>query len=422
MQRALLRFLSPFLLLFPIGATRSAAMLETPAALETSAALTLPDALALALQANPALAAARHEAAAMDGAALQARARPNPELQTLVEDTRRASRSTTLQLNQTLEVGGQRAARIAVARHARDGAAIDVDAQRGATRAAASAAIFEVLTAQERLRLADSAHALARQAGQIAARRVAAGKASPVEETRARVAESGARLDVGLAGGALLGARQRLAALWGNPAPRFSHADGRLDQLPELPSAAELARRLAGAPAVLRAGAELAQRQAMAELESRRRTPDLNLSVGLKRSEELGRNQAIIGLSLPLPLFDTNQGNLLQALRRADKAGDELAGARLRAATELGAARQRLQDARLEAAALQGEIVPGAQSAYDAAAKGFEFGKFAFLDVLDARRTLLQAHAQYLRALSDAHNAAAEIERILGVATPAPTE
>ena len=38
----------------------------------------------------------------------------------------------------------------------------------------------------------------------------------------------------------------------------------------------------------------------------------------------------------------------------------------------------------------------------------------AFIDVLDAQRTLLQANTQHLRALADAHKAAAEIDRILG--------
>ena len=49
------------------------------------------------------------------------------------------------------------------------------------------------------------------------------------------------------------------------------------------------------------------------------------------------------------------------------------------------------------------EILPGAHSAYDAATKGFELGKFSFLDVLDAQRTLFQAKSQYLRALVETY-------------------
>ena len=63
---------------------------------------------------------------------------------------------------------------------------------------------------------------------------------------------------------------------------------------------------------------------------------------------------------------------------------------------------------------LQSEVLPGAQAAFDAATKGFELGKFAYLDVLDAQRTLLQARAQYLRALADAHRSITDLDRLLG--------
>ncbi|MET3133551.1 cobalt-zinc-cadmium efflux system outer membrane protein [Oxalobacteraceae bacterium GrIS 1.11] len=384
------------------------------ATLETDGALTLPAALALALQANPDLAAARAEVAASDGSLLQARQWPNPELQSVLEDTRRASRNSTLQLNQTLELGGKRAARTTVAGHERALAEAALAAQQADTRAAVALAFIDVLAAQEGVRLARDGAALAQQASRIAAHRVGAGKASPVEETRARVAEAGVKLELTLAEGALAGARRRLSALWGNPAPRFGAADGALQRLPDLPAPEELARRLRQAPVLRQANGELALRLAMAELEKRRRIPDLTLSVGVKRAEEQGRTLAIVGLSIPLPLFDTNQGNLLQALRRSDKADAQLSAAQVRAGAALADAGERLRFAREEAQALDEAIVPGAHSAYEAASRGFEFGKFAMLDVLDAQRTLLQAQSRQLRALADAHRAAAEIERILG--------
>ncbi|WP_141213242.1 TolC family protein [Janthinobacterium sp. PC23-8] len=381
---------------------------------EAPGPLTLPAALQLAEAGNPTLSAARHELAAQGGALQQAQALPNPELQTVLEDTRRASRSTTVQLNQLIELGGKRGARAAVALRGQDLAQAALALQAADTRAQVTTAFADVLAAQEGLRLADSAQALAARASDITARRVAAGKASPVEATRAKVLEASVRLEGNLARSNLSQARQRLAALWGAWAPRFTEAEGRLDVLPPLPSPAELAARLDASPAVRQARSHLAQRQAMLDVERRRATPDVTLSIGMKRSEELGRNQAIFGLALPLPLFDRNAGNQLDALRRSDQAGDELAAAQVQLQSALAQAGARLATARLDAESLQNEIVPGAQSAYDAASKGFEFGKFAFLDVLDAQRTLLQAKNQTLRALTEAHHAAAELERLLG--------
>ena len=308
---------------------------------EPAAPLTLPAALLLAEGGNATLSAARHELAAQGGARQQARALPNPELQTVLEDTRRATRSTTVQLNQLIELGGKRGARTAVAQRGEDLAQAGLSLQQADTRALVTTAFVDVLAAQEGLRLADSAQALAARASDITARRVTAGKASPVEETRAKVAEASVRLELNLARSTLASARKRLAALWGNTTPRFSLAEGRLETLPELPPASELAARLAQAPTVRQAHSALAQRQAMLDVEQRRATPDVTLSIGMKRSEELGRNQAIIGLALPLPLFDRNTGNKLDALRRSDKASDELAAARIAVQTAVAAATER---------------------------------------------------------------------------------
>ncbi len=46
--------------------------------------------------------------------------------------------------------------------------------------------------------------------------------------------------------------------------------------------------------------------------------------------------------------------------------------------------------------------------------RGFEMGKFNFLDVLDAQRTLVGVRAQYVRALDAAAQARVSMERLLG--------
>jgi cobalt-zinc-cadmium efflux system outer membrane protein len=386
---------------------------------EPPGALTLEEALELALNANSDLSAVRHELQAVEAGVLQAGALPNPSLGLEVQDTRRATRETTIQLSQPIELGGKRALRIRAAESSRGAAAADLRARQAEVRAAVITAFFDVLAAQERLRLAQESAELAQRAASVASRRVVAGKVSPVEETRARVAETAVRLELLQARSELVSARRQLAATWGNLAPRFTEADGKLDLLPVLPDMASLAARLTDAPALSRARIEIDRRQAMSRVEYSRRMPDMTVSVGVKRDEELGRNQAVLGVSIPLPLFDQNRGNVLESLRRIDKARDELSSTEIRLGSELAQAAQQLEMARQEAESLRNEVLPGAQSAHDAAAKGFEFGKFGFLDVLDAQRTLVQARSQYLRALSEAHRAAADIDRILGGPMPA---
>jgi cobalt-zinc-cadmium efflux system outer membrane protein len=77
----------------------------------------------------------------------------------------------------------------------------------------------------------------------------------------------------------------------------------------------------------------------------------------------------------------------------------------------LSEAYQRAQLAQQEIASFTADILPVAQTTYDAAVTGFEAGKFSFLDVLDAQRTLFQTRAQYLRALSDRYRSVADLGR-----------
>ena len=161
-------------------------------------------------------------------------------------------------------------------------------------------------------------------------------------------------------------------------------------------------------------GSSRLENAAQARLEKAKRIPDLTVSMGARRNEDLGINQAILGLAIPIPVFDRNQGNLQEALSRTDKARDELQALQVQQSTLLASAHERFLAAQQEVGMIRSDILPGAQSAYDAAVKGFEFGKFGFLDVLDAQRTFFLARAQYLNAVLRGHQALAEIERLVG--------
>ena len=388
---------------------------------EPAAPLSLQAAIELTLRASPEASAAQLEVDAFEGVTLQAKARPNPEISALMEDTRSASRVTTLQVNQAIEMGGKREARMDAAAKSLDIATVELASKRAEIRAAVVTAFFDVLIAQERWQLAKSLTELSQRASDAAKRRVLAGKVSPVEEVKAKVAEANVRIELSQAEGELSSARQRLTAMWGNPLPQFAKAMGDIESLPALPEMTDFQARLTNAPLMRRAHAEVEHRQSLAELEKRLGVPDLTLSLGARRNEELGLNQAIIGVSIQLPIFDRNQGNLLEAIRRTDKARDELTATEFRLSSELAQNHERLTTSRREVETLRQDIMPGAISAFDSTTRGFELGKFSFLDVLDAQRTLFQARSQYLRALAEVHRSAASLERILGVVDATPS-
>ncbi|WP_137173376.1 TolC family protein [Massilia sp. HP4] len=379
-----------------------------------SAPLTLEAAIDLALRANPTLRAAGSEVAAQSGALTQAGALPNPELEFLREGEQGDNRTTTATLTIPIELGGKRAARVDAARQEQRLAAIALEAARDRLRADTAAAFHEVLAAHERERMAQELVGLAGRALAAAGKRVEAGTLSPVEQTRARVAQGSARIEALQAARDLEAARIRLAALWAGDARALEIVAPQAAVLPPAPSLDKLLARLDSSPAMRHARLQVDHRQALARVEQSRRVPDVNVIVGTQREGPDARNRAVLGLSVPLPLFNRNDGAVRDALRRVDKARDErdAEGARLRA--ELAQAHARLTAALAECALISTEILPGAEDAQRAANRGFELGKFGLIDVLDAQRVLAQSKNQYLNAVAESHRAAADIARLLG--------
>ena len=376
--------------------------------------LSLAKAIELALEGNPEVAAAKRQWEATEGQVLQGRSRPNPELAYSLEDTRSKTRTQSWQLNLPVELGGKRAARTKAAEKSREQAQAQLAELQATVRANVAAAYFDVLTAQERLVLARDSAALAKSSTDTVSKRVAAGKVSPVEESKARVAEAGVRVELAQAASEQRNALSRLFALLGRIDAPYTVLEGKAENLPSVPSLADLQPLISSAPGVVLARIEVDRRKALTALEQSKRVPDVTVSVGMQRSNETQRNVLLFGVSVPLPIFDRNQGNLLEALKLEDKARDELQAASVRLHSEVAQGQERLSTITAEVQSLQQDVLPGAKSAYDAATIGFENGKFNFLEVLDAQRTYFTAKSQYLKALGEAHRAAADIDRLLG--------
>eukprot|EP01132_Coremiostelium_polycephalum_P022782 gene22782-27068_t len=116
--------------------------------------LTLESALQTAFANNPDMAAAQWEIDIAQGGRQQAGLIPNPVASWDAEDTRRNSRTTTVKLSQTLELGGKRGARIDVATRAQEAAALTLEQRRNGLRAEVIDGYYGALRAQERLDLA----------------------------------------------------------------------------------------------------------------------------------------------------------------------------------------------------------------------------------------------------------------------------
>ena len=383
--------------------------------------ITLVQATALALQANLNIAVAMRGRDVESAQAIQAAARPNPTLSGQIEDLRSQNRIAMIAISQQLETAGKRDKRMAAADASLSMADADILIAQAEISANTYAAFYQVLAAQQAQTLATELLQISTTSKEATAKRVLAGKVSPVEETKAKVAEAGLKIDLANANQQLASAKQRLASLWAKGLQANNHADytavGELEKLSNLPPFDDLMAQLADSPRLKKAALAITQKQALSAIEQSKQTPDVTVSLGAQRNEELGGiTQAIIGLSIPIPVFDKNQGNVQSAKAREFQSIDEKTALENQLKTELADAYSRKQ-LQVEASNMyQNDILLGAQSAYEAARKGFEFGKFSFLEVLDAQRTLFQAKTQYIQTLALAHLAEADMQKILGSA------
>ncbi|MBM0281547.1 MULTISPECIES: TolC family protein [Pseudomonas] len=401
-----------------VGALSGVLLLASAALQDAAAAesrvLSLDNALASAFANNPELAAARWEIDIAQGGRQQAGLIPNPVLSWDAEDTRRSSRTTTVKLSQTLELGGKRGARIDVASRAQDAAALELERQRNQLRADVIAAFYGALRAQERSDLAGRSLALAERGLTVAKGRVSAGKASPVEATRAQVQLSEVRLELSRAEMDRANAYRQLATVTGAATTDFSAVAEPASGLPSLPPSAQLLARLQQTTELRLAEMQVVQREASLGLEKAQRIPDLDISVGSQYDASVRERVNLVGVSMPIPLFNRNQGNVLSAARRADQARDLRNAAELRLRTETRQALDQWSTASNEVQSFNQVILPAAQNAVDTATRGFEMGKFNFIEVLDAQRTLISARTQYIAAVAQSTDAWVRIERIYG--------
>lgn len=270
----------------------------------------------------------------------------------------------------------------------------------------------DLLAAQEQLRLGAEMVQLAEQALAAVAERVRVGKSVALEETKAEVVVERARLELAAIERTREVARHRLAACWGREQPRFTSAAGDLRRLPATASFAELRARLPQNPVLARGTALLGKGAAMRDLAIAGAVPDLTLRAGFKRINGLSEGAFTVGFALPVPLFDRNQGEILRARYFTEQARVELQASEVQLTEELAEAHRDLEMALDRALVLERKIVPAAQRSYAGVLEGFEAGKFAFLDVLDAQRTLVAAKADYITTLQSAHRAHTRVEVI----------
>jgi cobalt-zinc-cadmium efflux system outer membrane protein len=383
--------------------------------------ITLRNAVALALINSPKLKAFSLDIRAAEARKLQAGLLPNPEIDLEIEEFGgtggRAgfdSSETSIQIGQLIELADKRSKRTHLAALEKDLAELDFKSKRLDVMSDVAREFIGVLAAQEHLSLSKELVDLSEKAYSTVAERVRAGRDSPVEETKAKIALSNTRIEFERASNKLVSAQHQLAATWGSSNPAFEKVAGGFYDISPVPSLEELAGLISQNPDIARWQTEKEKRRAALELEKAKATSDIKLGGGIQYFEEADDSAFILGLSIPFPLFDRNQGNIQQATYMLAKTEEQRKATQANLHAALAEASTKLSSLFSETTIIKNNVLPLAKSAFDATNQGYREGKFEYLVVLDAQRTFFQVRAKYIEALAGYHKARADVERLIG--------
>lgn len=417
------RYAAVLLVALACGVASQAGVAESrPAAPATAQILPLDAAVAQALERAPQLLIARANLDAATAALRQSRWPENPELEVEAENVLGSgpfadfdAAETTVTLRQPVTVGGKRSARVAAARARLEQARAELElAQRAARRDVtigyANAVMTERLAALARARSVD-AQAL-RDASE---RRLAAGLLSELQYAQAVLAGAEAAANLNRAQADAANARRALARWLGTSGPdgisaRFD--DAWFDQTSAedpLPPRAVLEDH----PRLRAHRAALAAAVAQQRLEERGAIPDPVLSLGARRFGDApaGENRALVlGVSLPLPLWDRNTAERASARRERVIAETELDAAQRELIDEYALARSAHAAAAGELRALNESAAPAARSAAALTQRGFDAGRLSLADRLAADEALQSTEAALQRSRFALHQSRAQLE------------
>ncbi len=383
--------------------------------------LTLRDALSLALVQNPKLHVFNLEIRVREARALQSGLFPNPELGIETENVGGTggfnglnASETTVSVGQLIELAGKREKRARVSALQSDLAFWDYSTIRLNILTDVMEAFAATLAAQQHVAIQEEFLRITQGFKDKIDRRVQAGRLSPAEAIRAQILVNNTRVRLAGLKKELRNARYRLAATWNSDNPAFASLEGSLDDTPELPAKTVLLEKLHNNPMLARWVTELKVNEAEKELAEAGAIPDPFISGGFRYFNESGDNAFVAGISLPIPLFDRNQGAIEEARARIEqsrwkkKVVENSLSMRL---NQLITSFNRLAG---EKDALEKDILPKSEQALRVITDGFELGKFQFLDVMDAQRTLFEARERYLDVRLGLFNRVVQIESLIG--------
>ena len=408
-----MKLLFPLLVMVLIGVWSFAA--ETHSAnVKPVEALTLEQALEMAERQHPQLAEAHALVEAAAGRAQQAGAFPNPEAmvtaqQLPLESGASNQREYVAGIAQPIPLG----ARLGKAREAEllerevrvRGLEVTRRDLRRRVHGAFATALYQERAFQTQSQIAQSIEKVA----VTTKARLDAGDAVPEDLARAEMELARAKVEAQRSESLREQAKLALAAAIGDVSLDVKSLAGDLDVTFEIPTLESLVANLSAQPELLQANTSIRASNARIDLAKAERIPDVKVEALYHRLDGAKENTFDIGFSIPLPLFNRNQGRLREARAEANAAEARSRSTQNDLALRMRASHAQLTGALASARTLKSEILPRANTVLKAAEARHTAGDISLSELLPVRRDWATVQLAHLESLRDVMQAWAEV-------------
>ena len=380
--------------------------------------ISLEEALDIAIEKNPQLQSTRDQVDVAVGSLRQSRLYPNPVLELLAEEMP----SNEVGLNQSQNLvgitqpiitGGKRGLGIKVNEKSKEKNEFERDAVLLNVIADTKKAFYKVIGEQEGLAIAKKVEEIAKGIYESEKVRFEAGEVAITNVLRAEVELSKARNLVSNAEGNLQNSIKELQTVMGIPEETVDGAMGKLLTKPGELSLHELELNMKSNQPFLKASKkniEIAETQLT--LEKRQAIPDINLSAGYKRLTQENVDTVQMGIEIPAPFFNRNQGNIQKGKALSRKAKSENLSVYNELLFQLKKNFNSYNVERKRVIEYRDKILPKAEESLKLITRGYKEGEFDYIDLLDAQRTWAETRISYIESLKILNLIIADIERL----------
>lgn len=322
------------------------------------------------------------------------------------------------ELEQRLEVAGERGARIEAAERSRDARRAAADVTSWEVHVMVHALYYKLLVRQRQLAAADKLEAFTKTVREVIDKRVEAGEDSPLQTIVARA-------ELAKAAQLVITAKQnhretalRLATVAGWPASVPLKVQGAVETPAPIDNGDELTQAaLAQHPSRRWLALEVRAARARVEREDLEASPEPSIGVRYGREAEQGSVAHVWTgtLRIPLPVWQRNQVGRAQARAALGVAKANQQAFETALAARIAGAITRVNAAAERARLFGTDILPAFESNLDKLERAFELGEIDILQLAQIQERILVTQKAALDALEDYYDALALLEALTGV-------